>query len=97
MISGFAAAIGTLVSGFDGAEVEFTGDGGDEAGQMIPGKPIVKGRREKVDLIEIIGPEPLLHTRTDELLDGPVAGIFTGRSGIYSDRLSGCPTTSGTR
>ena len=66
MISGFATAVVALVSGFDGAEVEFGGDGGDEPGQMILGHPIVEGRREKVDLIQIIGPEPLVHGSKDE-------------------------------
>jgi len=40
MVSGFAAAVGAFVGRFDGAEVEFSGDVGDEAGQMILGQPI---------------------------------------------------------
>jgi len=87
MISGFAAAIGTFVGRFDRAEVEFAGDGGDEAGQMILGQPIVEGRREKVDLIQILDPETLLHRRRDEWPDSPVAGIFTAKGDSYSDRL----------
>jgi hypothetical protein len=63
---------------------------------MIFGQPIVKGRWEKIDLIQIIGPEPLQHGRKDEWIGAHVAGIFTRGGGFYSDRLSGLPGLSRT-